>query len=209
MQIGTLWSTLTRLGTPRRVARGEFCFLEGDRATSVFVLDVGRIRLFTGNEDGRELTLAIVRPGEVFGEVAPAAEQRREASAQVTSPRALVREIRWGELLGHPKAVEITRHFLGQVSRRCAERDRQLLAMATLDVAARVERTLAELLRLDGTLLDITHQDIACLVGSSREHVTRALNALAVRGILLLSPKRIQVLRPDLLGGAAALPGGA
>ncbi len=204
MQIGTLWQALAKLGTPRRLNRGEIIFIEGDRATSVYLLEAGRVRLYVGDEDGRELILSIVRPGEVFGEVAPAAGTRREASAEVISRQALMREIRWGLILAQPNAAALTQLFLGEIARRCAERNRRLLDQAYLPVEGLVRRVLADLVARDGHVLDLTHYDLAHMCGCAREGVTRALNGLARRGILLLASKSITVLRPDLLGAGAA-----
>lgn len=191
------------------VARGQAVFRQGDRHDGIWLIASGVIRVFYSSPAGREITLAYWYPGHFVG--IPGFHGH---GAHV-----------WTAVAHRPSVV----HWLpGQSLRQLIERAPRL-AIGLLDATAyktRCYATLAQMLgtrsagerlaellqRLaefygrtaDGvTVIDaeFTHQDLASMVGVTRQWVTRSLARMAAQGAIGIKRRRILILRPDLLRG--------
>lgn len=170
---------------------------EGDLTDSLYVLLEGRVRVFLQDQDGKEVTLNFHGPGECFGEIALLDDQPRSASVQTLEPcrfAVLTKTDFMCCLAEHPAvALSIIRHL--------AQRLRVLTSnvknLALLDVYGRVARTLLSMAETqDGQLVvreRLTQQDLANLVGASREMVTRILKDLVTGGHIEINQRRIVI----------------
>lgn len=170
-----------------------------DAGEALYVLTEGRVKVVLYGDGGREAILSILRSGEFFGEMSLLDNEPRSANVIALEPtRALVleREAFVRYVTTSPSGALA---ILAELSRRLRSADRIIGSLALLDVYGRVARTIQELARKDGRRTDEgilieerpTQQEIASMVGTSRETVSRALNDFARRGLIEMNGKRL------------------
>lgn len=166
----------------------------GDESASLYVMIEGRARVFIADDHGKEVTLNTIEPGEYFGELALLGETARTASVVTTEDcRCMV--ISRSEFLqclaGQPRiALQLIRGLVQRVT----SLTEQVSKLALRDVYGRVRDTLIEQAHEeDGVLVTprLTHNEIAQMVGSSREMVSRILKDLRDGGYITVNDKRI------------------
>jgi CRP/FNR family cyclic AMP-dependent transcriptional regulator len=162
--------------TVRSYERNELLFSQGEASNELFVVQAGRIAIATKAPDGRESVLAVLEDGQLFGELplfddAPrSADARALSDSQVVvleySPvRAVLRE--------RPELLWIAVQLLSQ---RLRATDEALADAVFLDVPARTAKRLLELAGdADEFKLPVTQEELAAMVGASRERVNKAL----------------------------------
>jgi len=177
-----------------RRARGEFIYMPGERAECVYVLRQGRVKLSVLSESGKEIAIDIIQPGEIFGEFALVDESPRSNMTQALDDVSLwVFDKRdFARLLsGQPKLAMSYIRLVGDRRRRM---EKKLSDITSKDVSARVCELLHELAVGDSEsgppaldfLVPLTHQDVASLIGASRQTTTSVLNDLERRGVIEL-----------------------
>lgn len=188
----------------RTYAAGEILFTPHQPTESLFILKRGRVRIFRISADGRALTTAIISPGTIFGEMVLLGQQMYdnwaealEESIVCVMSRADVRRF----LLSDARIATRITTILGT---RLAAMEQRLTEAVFQTVPQRVAATLLALTpepaRQTGPLsfgtrpIAITHEQLAALVGTSRETATKALGDLADRGVIKLGRGRIAVL---------------
>jgi CRP/FNR family cyclic AMP-dependent transcriptional regulator len=168
---------------------------------ALFVIARGKVKVVLYGDTGREIILSILRAGDFFGEMALLDRQPRSANVVAVESSELLCLDREGfqtHLTGHPSTALA---ILAEMSRRLRHADEVIGNLALLDVYARVARTIRDLAQKQGQPVDggllikerPTQQEIAGLIGTSRETVSRALSDFARRGLLELSGKQILV----------------
>ncbi len=206
--------------TRRRLPRGGYLFRPGDPADFLYFVEDGLVKLSVCSETGRDLTLSLYGAGEFFGEEIVLAGSERfafavaiEDASLLAFSRARVREL-------SERDREVALFLTRLVSERLSDSARQMEALAWNTVPARLAAALLRLARRggfrgaidprgrmdpDGTRvqLRITHQELANLIGSTRETTTATLSAFRRRGWIDLVRREILLLRPDLLSAAA------
>jgi CRP-like cAMP-binding protein len=202
---------LGRLLRPRRYARGEVIFLEGDQGTALCLIAEGRIRIQLTGTDGREVVITVYGAGEIFGEMALLDGEPRSADAIAQDAARvfwLQREDFAAFLDSHPRAAMT---MLASLSRRLRHTTRVVqdatfrdvparLARVLLDLAARNGQPIAQGIRIESRS---TQGELAAMVGASRETVNRALRGFEQRGLIGWESNRITILQPDLLRARA------
>lgn len=194
-------SEITAAARSLRKERGEFVYTPGDRAETVYVLKKGRIKLSVLSESGKEFAIDIFQPGDIFGEFALVDEETRSNMAQ-----ALDDALMWvfGKrdftrlLETRPK---LAMNYIRLVGGRRRRMEKKLSDITTKDVAARVCELLHEISTNSATashaapelLVPLTHQDVASLIGASRQTTTTILNDLERRDIIELGRGWIRV----------------
>ena len=185
------------------VPRGDVIFAEGEPGDRLFVVLDGKVKLGQTSSDGREQVMAVLGPGEMFGELSLFDPGERTSTATAVTDAILLglgqRDLRpW--LTGRPEVAEALLQALAQRLRRANE------AMADLvfsDVPGRVAKALLELSEKfgepqpDGSVLvahDLTQEELAQLVGASRETVNKSLADFAQRGWLQLEARAVILL---------------
>lgn len=190
--------------TKRR--RGEWLFIIGDPAESIYLLQQGRIKMIALAEDGHEVLHEIIGPGDIFGETSTILGIPRTTSAQALED-SLLYEIRRRDfeslLTAHP---EMSLQLLKSLGKRLKKAEAQLLNLICNDVSTRVREALLDLIGNDsGRLPDqpvrigITQQDLANLVGASRQKTWQALKELESSSVLRLMYRGILVTAPHKL----------
>jgi CRP/FNR family cyclic AMP-dependent transcriptional regulator len=193
--------------TASHLERGDILFREGDRGDRLYVIGEGKIKLGRTSSDGRENLLAILGPGEMFGELSLFDPGARTATATAVAESQLI-------ALGHDDlnlflssrpAVAAT--LLAALARRLRRTNEALADLVFTDVPGRVAKALLDLSARfgrpaeDGVLVphDLTQEELAQLVGASRETVNKALADFASRGWIKLEARAVLVMDVERL----------
>lgn len=174
---------------------------EGDDGSSLFVVQSGSLKVFLTDNVGREVTLSLLDPGDYFGELALLDDAPRSASVIALSRSEVLQIPRVAFLAlieAHPACMQIVvRNLVGRI-RTLTESVRSL---ALVDVFGRISRIFDSLaVEEDGVgIIDrrLTQQDLANMVGASREMVNRILRDMVSGGYVEIEPQRI-ILRKKL-----------
>ena len=189
------------------VARVEFVkkrqpvYLPGDAAGAVYLLERGRVKIFRVTEDGREFTIAILEPGEMFGEMEVLGGGPRDTIAESLEDirlRVIPREDFERILRSHPALMFELTKLIGLQLKKTQGRIEDL---AFRDVPTRLARLLLGFSKEfgrpagDGLKLNfrITHQDLASLIGSTRETVSAVLGDFKRQGLIQLDRRFITI----------------
>ena len=194
------------------VARGRTLFNEGDPGDRLYVVTEGKIKLGRTAADGRENLLAILGPGEMFGELSLFDPGPRTATATAvtdTSVLGLGHDELEPWLTGRP---EVAAQLLGALAQRLRRTNEAMADLVFSDVPGRVAKALLDLARRFGVQSedglhvthDLTQEELAQLVGASRETVNKALADFASRGFLRLEARAVVILDIERLSRRAA-----
>ena len=192
----------------KKYDRNEAIVLEEDAsANSMFVIVSGKIRVSVTGYEGREAILAMMGPGDYFGEMSVIDGEPRSASVYaVESTELLV--LRREELLAQLETnPRLALSMLVEFSRRLRSADTRITSLALLGVYGRVANTVTELARKRGkrvgNMMIIenrpTQQEIADMSGTTRETVSRVLSKLQRSGTLIVERDKIVILRMEEL----------
>ena len=183
---------LYRLVKTRVYSKGAMILQEDDPGDALFMIVSGRAKVVHLSEDGREIILDILGQGDFFGEMALLDQEPRSANVTAIEPSELLvleRSAFLGQVVREPK---IAIKMLIELSRRLRRADEKIQDLVLLDVYGRVARALLRLARKQGRPLEDgfiitrrpTHQELADMVGASRETVSRVLADLNRRGVV-------------------------
>ena len=180
----------------------------GDEPLSLFLILEGSMSVTVQDDDEREMVLAYLNPGEFFGEMCLFPEQKTRTAEVRTRTQALVAEIGYDNfrrfLREHP---EIMLALAGQLAQRLRATTQRLTDLAFLDVQGRVAHEILNLCRQPdaqpharGTLVRISRQELARIVGCSREMAGRVLKKLTDDGTVSVQGRSIVVLGVQFTG---------
>jgi CRP/FNR family cyclic AMP-dependent transcriptional regulator len=204
-------AAITKQLQPVDFARGWTVFAEGEPADRLYIIVSGKVKVGHHSPDGREHLLAIMGPPEMFGELSVFDDGPRTGSATtLTEVRAvsLDRDTLRGWMAGHPEVAE---QLLRVLARRLRRTNSKLTDQIFTDVPGRVAKQLLLLAQQFGTregdalrvAHDLTQEEIAQLVGSSREATNQALSAFADRGWIRTESHTILILDAENLARRA------
>ena len=187
--------------------RGERLFSEGDAGDKLYIILTGKIKLTKAAPDGRENLLSVHGPGEMFGELSLFDPIPRTSSASaVTNARlaAIAHDDLRTWLSTRP---EVAMHLLQALAQRLRRINEVKADLVFTDVPGRVAKALLDLSDRFGVFTpdgiqvnhDLTQEELAQLVGASRETVNKALADFAARGWIQLAAKSVLVIDPDRL----------
>lgn len=190
-----------------RLARGEVLFREGDQGDRLYVLLSGKVKLGRTSTDGRENLVAILGPGEMFGELSVFDPGPRNATATAVAETQLIglgNDALQQFLLSRPAVAQ---SLLAALAKRLRRTNDSLADLVFTDVPGRVAKALLELSERfgqpteEGLLVahDLTQEELAQLVGASRETVNKALADFAIRGWLRLEARAVMLIDVERL----------
>ena len=194
----------------RQKAAGTLIMSQDEPSDSLFIIQRGTVKLVMFGESGRQVTLGTLGPGEFFGEISAFDGKERGVSA-VAAEDATVLILDRDELFEHLAKFPATAvSFLVEMSRRMRRQHELIASLALSDVSQRLARTLVDLAREHGAeepeglvlFRRPTQQELANMVGSCRETVSRALSGFTRRGLVQTRGRHL-ALTPDLLALAA------
>ncbi len=190
--------TLAGHAVKKSYPKNTLLLAEGDCTDCLYVIVNGRVKVYRTDEEGREVILAMLGPGEYFGEMALLDNEPRSASI-ITRTAC--------ELLTIPKdgfmqifSLNATAlNLLKGMSHRLREANQMIKSLALFDVYGRVARLFTDMVEIEGDRRIIperlTHQEIANMVGSSREMVSIILKELTEGGFVSVEDHQILLLR--------------
>jgi CRP/FNR family cyclic AMP-dependent transcriptional regulator len=173
----------------RRFRRGELVVEQGRKSNALFILLNGRARVLTSDTRGREVILAVLESGDYVGEMSLIDNEPHSATvrAEVQTDMLVLARGDFARCL--PENSTLAYAILRGLVRRLRNADRQIESLALLDVYGRVARTLLDMAEEDpdGTKIirhKVSRQDMAKVVGASREMVSRVMKDLEDRGVI-------------------------
>ena len=190
------------LASERSYAKTAVVLTEGEMGDSLYMIQSGKVKVVIGDEEGREIILKILGPGDFFGEMSMIDKQPRSASVTTLEASAFL-------VLTHTafehvveRSPRIANVVMQILAHRVREADRKIGTLALMDVYGRVASTLLELsVYSNGKLMvgeKLSQQDLANMVGASREMVNRILKDLSDRGFISIESKAITIINREL-----------
>ena len=197
--------------TRRTLARGHVVFREGDTGDRLFVVLEGKVKISRAASDGRENLLAVLGATEMFGELSLFDPGARTATV-TTVTESVLASLDHDDL--RPLLIErpgVAVHLLQALALRLRRTNEAMADLVFTDVPGRVAKALLDLAERfgvpegDGTRVrhDLTQEELAQLVGASRETVNKALSEFAHRGWLRTEGRSVVLLEPERLARRA------
>lgn len=188
-------------GVVRSYPKKAVVINEGDAGESLFVLLKGSVRVFSGNDDGREITFGTIQSGDYFGEMSLDGGPR--SASVITLEPCTCAVLSGTEVRAHlASEPEFAVNLLVRVIGRARAATEIARSMALMDVYGRLIAMLethdgmTTLVTAAGVMLEsVTHQDIASRIGASREMVSRLLKDLERGGYIEMATKRITLIK--------------
>ncbi len=198
----------------RKLKRGEAVYLPQDQADGVILVAQGRVKICHATPDGKQSILGFIDSGEIFGELSLLGTERRDEYVETTEkttlvllPKPALRVV----IRKYPEIVLGVTKLIGSRRQRVEKRLRNLLFRSNRE---RVIHLLLELCEKYGQMTDdgialnirLSHQEMACIIGSTRETVTVVLGQLQKENFLRISRRRVIITDLDRLASEVNEP---
>jgi CRP/FNR family transcriptional regulator, cyclic AMP receptor protein len=193
------------------VPKGSVIFNEGEQGDSLYIVLSGKIKLGRRTADGRESLVAIMGPSDEFGELSLFDPGPRTATAVAVTDARLARMSKQALRTWIANRPGIAEQLLRVLARRLRKTNNMLADLIFTDVPGRVAKQLLQLSTQFGSMEgghlrvthDLTQEELAQLVGASRETVNKALADFAHRGWVRLEGKSVVILDRERLARRA------
>ncbi len=193
----------------KKFNKNEIILFQFDPGDSLYIISKGKVKVVLFSKDGKEVLLSNLGPGEFFGEMSLLDGLPRSASvvALEDSEVLILNRKDFLELIrSHP---EIALRILTVMSRRLRSADQKIGSLILMDVYGRVARVLMEIAEKEGKRINndiiietkLRQQDIANMIGASRETVSRVLRDFVQQGFITMDGKKIIIHNADLTIG--------
>jgi CRP-like cAMP-binding protein len=191
--------SLLAVATRRKFPKDSVIFFEHDPGDSLFMILSGRVKVTILSDDGREIILSVLGEKDFFGEMSLLDNEPRSATAIAMEDTEVV-ILHQREFLSiverRPRVLVL---LLAVLSSRLRKANHQIGSLALLDVYGRVASVLLEMAKESGTRLKDgricfrrpTHQEIANMIGATRETVSRMISDLHRQGYIEISGKNV------------------
>jgi CRP/FNR family cyclic AMP-dependent transcriptional regulator len=193
---------LTTMVARRSATRSTTIMAGGDATDSLYIVLSGRLKVMMSDSDGKEVILSILGPGEFFGEMGLIDDEPRSASVVTIEPCELLYISKRDFKKCLVENSEMSMAVMRGLVRRLREADRKIGSLALLDVYGRVARLLLDMAEnVNGEKVvtkRLPKQDIAKMIGASREMVSRVMKDLQTGGYIEMRGSNI-VLRDTIM----------
>lgn len=197
-QLRMLAAVVTRRSAPRATT----IMAGGDSTDSLYIVLAGRLKVMMSDSEGKEVILCLLGPGEYFGEMGLIDDEPRSASVVTIEPCELLAVAKRDFKKCLAENFEMAQAVMRGLVRRLREADRKIGSLALLDVYGRVARLLLDMSEdVNGEKVitkRLPKQDIAKMIGASREMVSRVMKDLQMGGYIEVRGSAI-VLRDTIL----------
>ena len=190
---------------PRRYRHGQFLFWEGTAPEGLYLVHSGQVKITRTGSDGKEQIMRVAQAGDIFGYIGLLDGSAHAADAVVMEDAVMCfmpkAEFHWLMAVNGRFTLAITHELVGALR----QTKQQLMEMAHKPVRERLAGTLLHLQRHGaaqqppGSRLTISRDDLAALVGTARETISRFLSELKAEGTLLVEGSHITLLQPQRL----------
>jgi CRP/FNR family cyclic AMP-dependent transcriptional regulator len=193
-----LLETVGKIATVRHYPKNAILMSEGDDTDSLYVVLAGRVRVYVSDNQGHEVHVNAIGPGEYFGEVTLDGRPRSASVMAMEDCRCAV--VKRSELLLlMEKEPKFALHLIRKLASRVRDLTDNIRSLALMDVYGRVARLLLELAETrDGKLVidePLTHKDIASRVGASREMISRIFSDLTAGGYVAKEDGKLVIVK--------------
>lgn len=198
----TQFDTLSAGSTRRSYPRNRTIVSEGEPSQSLHIMLAGRAKVQRSDAEGKEVILAMIGPGEFFGEMSLIDEAPRSASVITVEPCEFIsiQKDSFKSMLA--QSPDIAMQIMRGLVRRLREADKKIETLALLDVYGRVARVLldfSEVVNGERVVKSrLPRQEIAKMIGASREMVSRVMKGLENDGFIVSMPQGRLVLREKI-----------
>jgi CRP/FNR family cyclic AMP-dependent transcriptional regulator len=195
---------INKVSVVKKFPKEHLILLEDEEGDTLFIIIKGKVKVTTFSEYGKEVIFSILYDGDFFGDMALLDGKPRSASvvALEDSEVRLIRRPDFISLLEKHPSISLT--LLEELISRLRKADERIESLALLDVTGRVAGILIQLaekgtLTPDGIVIKSrpTHQELANMVGTTRETVTRVLKQLELNNYITISGKEITIIDPE------------
>jgi CRP/FNR family cyclic AMP-dependent transcriptional regulator len=180
--------TLVTVVARRSASRSSVIMAAGDPIDSLYIVISGRLKVMMAEADGKEVILSLIGPGEFFGEMGLIDDSPRSASVVAIEPCELLSVTKRDFRKCLQENFEMAMTVMRGLVRRLREADRKIGSLALLDVYGRVARLLLDMSENVNGQKTVTKrlpkQDIAKMIGASREMVSRVMKNLQMGGYI-------------------------
>ena len=198
---------LARKLQPRSYCEGDVIFYMGDPGTGLYLVTRGTVKVSLESADGQETMVALILPGDLFGELAVLDGEPRSATAVAMEPveALFLRREDFVDFIEHTPGMAM--RVIGMLCRRLRQTDELLGDLVFYNVSGRVAKKLLELARTHGVhanggvaiRLPLTQQELANLVGSSRESINKVMRYFRERRYVSIERRYITLHQPEQL----------
>ncbi|MBY0579394.1 MAG: Crp/Fnr family transcriptional regulator [Burkholderiales bacterium] len=198
----SVFELLGKLGKKRVYPKNSIVLNEGDPSSFLYVIHTGRLKVFLSDEQGREIVINIMGPGEYFGEMSLIDNEARSASVMTVedSQLTLVSRSDFSDCLA--ENPELAFPLMLGLIKRLRNATKKIGSLALMDVYGRVASTLLQLASEQDNQLVIekklTHQELANIVGASREMVSKIMHDLTEGGYVSVDSRKRIILNEKL-----------
>ncbi|MBI2849348.1 MAG: Crp/Fnr family transcriptional regulator [Chloroflexi bacterium] len=180
---------------------GTLIFNKGDRGDGLYIIRFGLVKIFITSPDDRETDIAILYPNDCFGEMAALDEGPRSASAIALDKTETLYLSRRDLLFFLETCPRVALRFINLLARRLRETDDKLVDLVVYDISGRLAKKLLELADSFGSTTSegiavptpFTQQDLANMIGSTRESVNKVLKLFRDRGYITMNNRRLTI----------------
>ncbi len=189
--------------SPRDCPKDTHIVTQDEPGDAMFIIAKGRVKVVLYGDNGREVILTLLKSGEFFGEMALLDDLPRSANV-IAHEDSQVLVLKRDQFADHIKNSPTTAlNVMAELSRRLRRADEIIGNLATLDVYGRVAHIMIDLAKKDGEEVEEgilirerpTQQDIASMIGTSRETVSRVLSEFQKRGFVEMRGREILLSR--------------
>ena len=176
---------------------GTQIITEGDPGDAVFFMISGRVKVTLYGEEGREIVLALLNEGDMFGEMSIIDDKPRSANVEAVQDLQCLVVTKSAFLDYMSRHHKVYMRFFAYLTGRLREATRKIGGLALLDVCGRIAHTLLGMAKDQGADKEVieierpTHEQLAAMIGSSREVVSRALKKMTQEGYIKIEKDRI------------------
>lgn len=192
----------------RRFPRGAYVIRAGEETDALYIILAGRAKVLIPDDDGNEVILSVIGPNEFFGEMGLLDDQPRSASVETLEPCEMLRITRSAFLACLKDNFDAAMQIIRNLVKRLRDADKKIESLALIDVYGRVARLLIEMAQpVDGQWIiekAPPKQEIARMIGASREMVSRVVKDLHEKGVIRADKRKIYVLDRHSMGARRA-----
>lgn len=190
------------LTTMRSSSKNEYIYFPNDPSKVVFFLKRGRVKIGKFTDDGKEIIKAILHPGEIFGEMAIAGQEKRTDFAQAMDSDVMICATNVEDINTIMKSnPKLSLALTKSIGERLMNVERKMDSLIFKDARTRIIELIVQMAEKYGTKVgdetllvhDLTHQDFANLTATSRQTVTVTLNELRDKNLIYMERKKILI----------------
>jgi CRP/FNR family cyclic AMP-dependent transcriptional regulator len=193
----------------RRYPRNSLIVRAGDETDALYIILSGRVKVLMQDDEGHEVILSIMGSHEFFGEMGLLDDQPRSANVETLEPCEMLRLSKAGFVTCMKDNFDLAMRIIRNLVKRLRDADRKIESLALIDVYGRVARLLIDLAEeIDGKWV-VQHappkQEIARMIGASREMVSRVVKDLQEKGLIRAERRKILLLDRQSMGERSSL----